>query len=281
MHDDNHDHDRGFLFDLSMLASRRRMLGLIGAGGTGVVLTACNLGGLIGSSEANETASAPDGSVCVKLPAETAGPFPGDGTNSRAGATVNVLTQSGIVRQDLRPSFAGMTPVAQGVQFDLAISLVDVSAACAPLAGHTVYVWHCDREGRYSLYDTEDSNYLRGVGITDAEGRLAFTTVFPGCYQGRWPHLHFEVFASPEKAVSGDASLLTSQFALPADVCQTVYGSAPGYDESVAYLSSLSLASDGIFRGNTPEQIAAQTIAMTGNPAEGYSGAVMVGIRNA
>jgi hypothetical protein len=48
MHDDNHDHDRGFLFDLSMLASRRRMLGLIGAGGTGVVLTACNLGGLIG-----------------------------------------------------------------------------------------------------------------------------------------------------------------------------------------------------------------------------------------
>ncbi len=166
------------------------------------MLSGCNIGGLIGSSEANETATGADGASCIKLPSETPGPFPGDGTNRRSGSIVNVLIQSGIVRQDLRPSFAGMTPVAEGVQLDLSIRLVDVGNACAPLAGHALYIWHCDREGRYSLYNTDDSNYLRGVGISDSQGRIVFTTVFPGCYDGRWPHFHFEIFASPEKAVS-------------------------------------------------------------------------------
>ncbi len=266
-----HDHDHGLAFDLRTLMERRRVLGLAAL----TVLAGCNP---FGGGEANMTANAADGAVCVKDPAETAGPFPGDGTNAKAGQTVNVLTQSGVVRQDIRTSFAGMTPVAEGAQFDLTISVVNVSNACAPLAGRAVYIWHCDAQGRYSLYDTDDSNYLRGVGITDEKGEVRFTTSFPGCYAGRWPHIHFEVFDSAEKAVSGDASLLISQFALPADACKAVYEGSEAYAASVTNLAnSRPLEQDGIFADNTPEQVAAQTIKVNGDAA-GWTGSVTVGI---
>lgn len=267
----SHDHDRGLAFDLKTLMARRRVLGLAGL----AVLAGCNPFG----GGATMSASAAGGAVCVKHPAETAGPFPGDGTNRKSGEVVNVLTQSGVVRQDIRTSFAGMNPVAEGAEFNLVLSVVDVGKSCAPLAGRAVYIWHCDSDGRYSLYDTDDSNYLRGVGVTDAQGQVKFTTIFPGCYAGRWPHIHFEVFDSAEKAVSGDASLLISQFSLPADACKSVYEGSQAYAASVTNLArSRPLEQDGIFAGNTPEQVAAQTIAVTGDAASGWKGSVTVGI---
>lgn len=274
MHDETHD--RGLAFDLKTLATRRRMLGLAGTAVAGAALSGCNPGGFFGG-EANAQATAADGSVCTGTPAETAGPFPADGSNSRNGAPVNVLDLSGVVRPDIRPSFDGMTPVAEGVQFDLEIRLVDVGNQCAPLAGRAVYLWHCDREGRYSLYDTDDSNYLRGVGISDDAGLVRFTTVFPGCYAGRWPHFHFEVFASPADAASSADGLLVSQFAVPETSCRQVYADT-GYAASLANLSGLSLEGDGIFSGNTPEQLASQTISVSGDPAGTLRGTVTVGL---
>src|SRR4029453_4456490 len=55
-----------------------------------------------------------------------------------------------------------------------------------PFAGTAVYVWHCDREGRYSLYSegVTGENYLRGVQVADASGKVRFTSVFPACYDG-------------------------------------------------------------------------------------------------
>jgi protocatechuate 3,4-dioxygenase beta subunit len=37
-------------------------------------------------------------------------------------------------------------------------------------------------------------SYLRGVQVTDSNGQVTFTTIYPACYSGRWPHIHFEVF---------------------------------------------------------------------------------------
>jgi protocatechuate 3,4-dioxygenase beta subunit len=273
VHDD--DHDRGLAFDLATLAERRRVLGLMGLAGAGALLSGCNP---FSGGESTISAKAAGGEVCVKHPAETAGPFPGDGTNKKAGQTVNVLTQSGVIREDIRTSFAGMTSVADGAQLDLVISLVNVSAACAPLAGRAVYIWHCDAQGRYSLYDTDDSNYLRGVGVTDDMGEVRFTTSFPGCYAGRWPHIHFEVFESPEKAATGKDSLLISQFAFTQDACKSVYAGGGSYAASIPNLERVSLEKDGIFADNTPEQVAAQTIAVTGDAAAGFRGSVTVGI---
>lgn len=270
--------DRGLTFDLGTLMARRRALIGLGVVGVGAAVAYVALGGGPGQAEPNLLGTAADGSICIKDPVETAGPFPGDGTNAKDGQTVNVLTQTGIVRRDIRPSFNGMTPVADGVQFDLTLTLVDVGKACAPLAGHAVYLWHCDAGGLYSLYATTDSNYCRGVQITDDAGQLTFTTIFPACYDGRWPHMHFEVFASQEAAVSGDASLLISQFALPGDAAQALYAADPRYAESIRTLGGVSLTGDGVFGDNTSEQITAMTVTMAGDPVAGYTGTGTIGI---
>ena len=78
-------------------------------------------------------------------------------------------------------------------------------------------MWHCDRDGEYSLYGQgiTEQNYLRGVQVADQDGRVSFTSIFPACYSGRWPHIHFEVFDSLESAVAGEDARLTSQIALP------------------------------------------------------------------
>ena len=94
-----------------------------------------------------------------------------------------------------------------------------------------MYVWHCDREGRYSMYSEgiADENYLRGVQVAGDDGRLTFTSIFPGAYSGRWPHIHFEVYPDEAEATSAGTPTATSQIALPEDVCAEVYAT-DGYD---------------------------------------------------
>ena len=86
----------------------------------------------------------------------------------------------------------------------ITLTVANVNAACVPLAGYAVYLWHCDRTGNYSLYGTAaGESYLRGVQVTDANGQMTFTTIFPARYDGRWPHIHFEVFSTLSNALSG------------------------------------------------------------------------------
>ena len=116
------------------------------------------------------------------------------------------------------------------------LTLKDLTKDCAVGTGMAVYVWHCDRDGNYSLYskDAAEQNYLRGVQVADEQGRVFFTSTFPACYDGRWPHIHFEVFDSLESAVAGDNARLTSQIALPEDTCKAVYAADKGYEEERA-----------------------------------------------
>ena len=95
----------------------------------------------------------------------------------------------------------------------------DEGNACEPLANAAVYIWHCDREGRYSLYSSgvEDQNYLRGVQAAGADGIVTFTSIFPAAYSGRWPHVHFEVYPSIAAAADAGNKIATSQIALPKD----------------------------------------------------------------
>ncbi len=195
------------------------------------------------------------GAECSTIPEETAGPFPGDGSNRP-----NVLAEDGIVRADIRPSFGPASGRAEGVPATLDLAILDRANGCAPLAGAAVYVWHCDRDGRYSLYSAgaESANYLRGVQAADAGGAVSFTTIFPGCYPGRWPHIHFEVYPSVADATGGGSVLTTSQLAIPEDTCNRVYA-ADGYAESVTNLASLALASDMVFADGSALQLATAT----------------------
>jgi protocatechuate 3,4-dioxygenase beta subunit len=259
MTDHHDDHfDGGFTEDLPRLIGRRRLLSLMG--GLGVL----SLSGV--PALALE---------CVALPWETAGPYPADGSNVKAGQVVNALTQEGVIRTDLRTSFGGMTPVADGLQLDLELTLVDADG-CTPLVDHAIYIWHCDATGLYSLYDTTDRNYLRGVGISDGDGKVRFTTIMPGCYDGRWPHIHFEVFSSAAAAVSGEASVLTAQIAMPEAEAAALYAADARYSNGTTNLGRISIATDNVFRDNSAEAIAQQTLAITGDPLTGYAGTLTI-----
>ncbi len=139
----------------------------------------------------------------------------------------------------------------------------------APYAGAAVYLWHCDAKGLYSLYSqgATDQNFCRGVQAADANGELTFKTVFPGAYGGRYPHFHYEVFASLSDATSGGDRLLTSQFAVPEDACDEVYADGSAYPNSARNMQQTSLQGDGVFRDSYQGQLA----TASGNPSEGYT----------
>jgi protocatechuate 3,4-dioxygenase beta subunit len=276
---DLENHDRGLDYDLPRLLHRRGMLKLVagvGLAGAGLItLGACandtstananstsggrppgGPGG--GAPESTQTSDTANG----ELPEETGGPFPGDGSNG-----ANVLTESGIVRSDITSSFGSSTTKADGVPLHITMTINDFAKDKSPLVGGAVYIWHCDREGRYSLYSqgVTGENYLRGVQETDDRGQVRFTTIFPACYSGRWPHIHFEVYPSLAKATNSSNKIATSQMALPEASCQAVYGTS-GYEQSLRNMSGVSLDTDNVFRDGYDLQLP----DVKSDPSSGY-----------
>ncbi|MET8774645.1 dioxygenase [Nocardia sp. NPDC004654] len=254
--------------------SRRRALTFLGIAGAATAATACATATTTGTSSATSTttsAAASDTGAVSAAPQETAGPYPGDGSNGP-----NVLIESGVVRSDITTSFGSYSGVAEGVPMTLRLSLRDLAKNGAAGAGMAVYVWHCDRSGAYSLYSpgVTDQNYLRGVQVADETGAVTFTSIFPACYSGRWPHIHFEVYDSLETAVAGSNARLTSQIALPQDACEAVFAQDSGYAHSIRNMSDVSLASDNVFGDGWDAELA----TVTGTPASGLTVALTIGV---
>ncbi|MPZ85503.1 MAG: 3,4-dioxygenase subunit beta [Actinophytocola sp.] len=264
-----HDHDRGLEFDLATLRSRRSVLALFGGAGLAVI-AGCAATDPTPSPATTSTGTAAGTTAAglEEIPEETAGPFPGDGFNGP-----DVLTESGIVRGDIRSSFGSASGTADGVPLRIELTVVEADTGAA-LPGAAVYVWHCDRNGDYSLYSdaAADQNYLRGVQEADDTGDLVYTSIFPAAYAGRWPHVHFEVYPTLADATNAGTKLTTSQLALPQDVCETVYAT-DGYDRSVRNLAGTSLERDTVFSDGWDSQLA----TVTGDPS-GYTATLTVAV---
>ncbi len=275
-----HAHDHGLAADLEVMmnmdSTRRRSLRWLLAGAATLPLMAC--GGGAGSASTGSSSSTGTGSTgsstgstatgsCTVIPEETGGPYPGDGTNSNASGIVNVLTQTGVVRSDIRSSFNGASGNAAGIPLTIRLKIVNANNSCGVAGGFAVYLWHCDRDGRYSLYSSgvTDQNYLRGVQAADANGDLSFTTIFPGCYDGRMPHVHFEVYRSLAQSTSASNRIKTSQFTFPMTTLNEVYATS-GYSSSASNLSRISYATDNIFSDGYSLQLG----TMSGNVTGGY-----------
>jgi protocatechuate 3,4-dioxygenase beta subunit len=282
-----HHHHGDLQSDLDKLlttaASRRQSLRWLFAGAAAVPLAGCGGAptdfGITSASTAvagsTPATTASTGAACSIIPEETGGPFPADGSNSAKGKVANALTLSGIVRKDIRWSVAGASGVAMGVLLTIRLKLVNVAASCGTAPGATVYLWHCDRDGNYSMYASAISgeNYLRGVQEADADGMVSFTTVFPGCYDGRMPHVHFEVYPALARATSAANRVKTSQFTFPLATLNEVY-TATGYSASVGNLSRISYATDKVFSDGTLLQMA----SMSGDMVTGYIADLTVGV---
>ncbi|MCE4026633.1 intradiol ring-cleavage dioxygenase [Microbacterium sp. Au-Mic1] len=274
--------DQGAPFDIRTLMSRRTVLSLVGLGAGGAVLAACAPVASNAASTASPmptvtstpspsaTSAATTAVPAAEIPDETAGPYPGDGSNGP-----DALTDSGIVRQDIRSSIGGGT-TASGVPLTFSLNILDMAPGDAPFAGVAVYAWHCNAAGGYSMYSSgiEDETYLRGVQVADADadGRVSFTSIFPGCYSGRWPHIHFEVYPTAADVTDSANAIATSQIALPQSACAAVYATA-GYDGSAQNLAQTSLSTDNVFGDDGG---ALQIAAMTGDAASGYTATLTV-----
>lgn len=163
------------------------------------------------SGTGSSTGSGTTTGSCTTSPSETEGPFP-------------TKAPSSLVTNDIRSD-------RTGVPLNVKITINNRNAGCAALQGAIVDIWHCDKDGNYSEYGgsgMQQSNYtsvhfLRGRQVTTAAGLVEFTTIFPGWYSGRAPHIHVHVY-SP-----GGSSLLVTQIAFPTDVCDTVYTTATNF----------------------------------------------------
>lgn len=274
--------DQGPAFDVRTLMTRRAVLGLAGLGVGATVLAACTSTGTTSTASTStpatsatptESASASPGTSTLALPSaeipdETAGPYPGDGSNGP-----DVLAESGIERADIRSSIGADDPVP-GVPLDFTLTITDMANGDAAFAGVAVYAWHCDAQGRYSMYSegVEDESWLRGVQVADAEGRVTFTSVVPGCYAGRWTHIHFEIY--PDLASIDDAgnAIATSQLAFPQDVLDEVY-QLSDYPSSARNLAQITLASDNVFG---EDSAALQMATISGDATSGYAASLVV-----
>jgi protocatechuate 3,4-dioxygenase beta subunit len=181
-----------------------------------------------------------------------------------------VLSDGAVVRQDITTSFDGLEGTAEGIPAEVQLSVVDASTG-DPLPGAAVYLWHCTADGKYSIYEIADQNYLRGVQVADDAGKVSFASIFPGCYRGRWPHMHFEVYESVDEANRGSNAIRTSQLALPQSDCEAAYENSD-YGSSSSNLGSLSLSSDNVFADGWTDQLA----TVSGSSDAGYPLSLLV-----
>jgi protocatechuate 3,4-dioxygenase beta subunit len=235
--------------------SRREALGLLSAAGTAVSVAACSGGN--SPTTATPVASTPTTTTtpatttvpgtstasCVVTPNETEGPFPSIALPTR-----------GDVRED-----------RQGLRLDLAITVVNTNAACAPVSNATVEIWQCDAAGNYSEYgNLTSATFLRGVQPMNASGVASFITVYPGWYQGRATHIHVEVMVNGR-------SVKTTQIAFPEDVNNTVYASGvyASKGQNPTRNSNDMVFSDGV---------SSELATISGNTSSGYTATFTVGV---
>lgn len=218
-------------------------------GAASAALAACNGSSPTSPSTTSTTTSTTtttpttSAAACVVTPSETAGPFPS-------------ITLP--VRSDVREDRAGLP-------LQLAITVVNAGASCAPVTNASVEIWHCDAAGNYSEYgNLTSSTWLRGIQPVDSSGVARFTTIYPGWYAGRATHIHIEVFVN-------NRLVKTSQIAFPEEINSAVY--ATGVYASKGQNPTKN-TNDGIFADGVTSELA----TLTGNASSGYSATFQVGI---
>jgi protocatechuate 3,4-dioxygenase beta subunit len=255
---------------IGRILSRREALALIGATGlvacaptvlsgataTGSSTAAATASGSAAASAAATAAATTGAPVavpsCIVRPAATQGPY---------------FVDEKLNRSDIR-SDPSSGVVKNGMTLSLTFNVSRLSgASCAALANAQVDVWHCDAVGVYSdatdqSFNTKGQKFLRGYQLTDASGQAAFTTIYPGWYQGRAVHIHFKIRAT---APSGAVSDFTSQLFFEDALNAQIFSAAPYSQKGSS--GWVKNAQDGIYTGGGDKLLLKPTAAGSGYAA--------------
>lgn len=192
-------------------------------------------------------------SNCTVAPTETEGPFP-------------TKVPASYVRSNI---VDGKT----GHPMTVKITIKNANNSCAVLSGALVDIWHCDAEGSYSEYGgtgMQATNYqavhfLRGRQITDANGLVTFTSIFPGWYSGRATHIHVHIYSA-----SG-TSLKVTQIAFPEGTGSAV-AAVNGYAKGMSGYTTN--AADNVFSDGVSLELA----TVTGSTSAGFEVAITLNV---
>lgn len=196
--------------------------------------------------------------VCSEIPTETDGPFPLDLTTNNAAT---------YFRSDIRES-------KTGVKLNLTIKVFGIGN-CEVMPNTRVNIWHCDAGGSYSGYSTTVGNttntvgetWLRGYQLTDANGEVNFTTIFPGWYNGRVCHIHFQVYQA-------GSNNKISQMGFDDTTKNDIYAANTGLYTKGS--DPMTMASDSIF--NSGGNSSLQLCTLTQVSSNEYNGYIEVGV---
>ena len=188
--------------------------------------------------------------ACTAAASETAGPFP-------------TITPASLVRSNI-------TGTRTGVLFTINITVKDVNNSCNALSGVMVDIWHCDKDGNYSQYggtamqatDYTAQDFLRGRQVTDSNGLVSFTSIFPGWYSSRATHIHVHIYTA------GGTTLSITQIAFPegtGSVVETV-NAATAYGYTKGMTGYTYNAADNVFSDGTATEMS----SITGSLSAGY-----------
>lgn len=181
--------------------------------------------------------------ACDKTNVEIDGPYP-------------TLNPTSLVRSNIVSD-------RTGVALTINMRVLNINNSCNPLSGAIVDIWHCDKDGNYSEYNSyTTADFLRGRQTTDASGSVSFTSIFPGWYTGRATHIHLHIYNA------AGTSLLISQIAFPegsGSVVETV-NAATSYGYTKGMSGYTYNASDGVFSDGT----ATEMCTLTGSLSAGY-----------
>jgi len=233
--------------------SRRSALGLL-SGAVGTALLAPELASARGG-----------GGSCTEAPAVTEGPY---WENDSA---------AGFNRSDIRTNIDGSN-AQDGIPLVLKLYIYDyASGSCTPLQGVQVDIWHCNAEGVYSDVpagmgnpDTTADTYLRGYQISDANGLVTFTTVFPGWYNGRTTHIHLRLRSSYDSSSTGSTN--TTQLFFQQAIVNHIGKTVSPY--SSKGVNPMKNKDDGIYNQCNGET----TVSLSGSASSSLSGTITLGV---
>lgn len=196
-------------------------------------------------------------------------------TNATCSLTTSSVTLQGTPQQTEGPYFVEDMPnrsdirsdtsngsVEQGIPLRLVIHVYGVNdGSCVPLKGAKLDIWHANSQGIYSgVKDmgTAENNFLRGYQVTDNNGTVEFTTIYPGWYEGRAIHIHDKVriFNGQEKELEWTAQLYFNNSINEQVHEQTPYNShGPVKTTNEQDMIYTGASADGLIQKNSGEQL--------------------------
>jgi protocatechuate 3,4-dioxygenase beta subunit len=250
---------------------------LLGCGTNKIVTATSSSGTSTTSTTASSGASSSSTTACLVESSTTRGPYfvdtINDTNNVATSGTPYAIDALIPQRSDIRTDTEGSAGTQLGIPLVLNITLYD-SSCSAVISGARVDIWHANAHGAYSDVkeaggDYTGQNFLRGYQFSDANGLVSFTTVYPGAYSGRCPHIHLKI-----RIFNADGAVTTENTTqlFFTDATSTSIYAASSYYTTSSYNTKDS--ADAIYNSESPTLIP----TLTGDTTAGLTGTIAIGV---